>query len=70
MLKIENTYGRGKVIGRRRYASGNDVESSNDNPILYTRKYCVEFDDGEVRKLTENVIEESMYDACDGDGND
>ena len=28
----------------------------NDNPILDIREYCVEFDDGEVRKLTTIVI--------------
>ena len=63
MLPRGNSYARGKVIGRKRDADGNDVGRSNDNPILDTREYSVEFDDGEVSKLTEHVIAESMYAA-------
>ena len=40
----------------------------NNNPILDTREYCVEFDDGEVSERTENVIAESIYTACDDSG--
>ena len=39
-------------------------------PILDTRNDCVGFDCGEVRKLTENVIAESMYTAFDDSGNE
>ena len=56
MLPRGNTYARGKVIGRKRDGSGNAVGIINDNPILETRKYCVEFNEGEVSKLTANVI--------------
>ena len=31
--------------------------------------FCVEFDDGEVSKLTANVIVESRYDSCDDSRN-
>ena len=37
----------------------------NENPILYTQEYCVKFDDGKVRKLTEKMIADSMYSTCD-----
>ena len=50
--------------------TGMPFGKSNDNPILGTREYSVEFDDGEVRKLTGNVIVESMYAACDDSGKD
>ena len=55
-----NTYSRGKVIRRKIYSSHNDVGRMNDNPILDTREYCVEVDDGEIRKLMANVILESI----------
>ena len=42
----------------------------NDNPILDTCKYRVEFFDVEVSKLTTNVIADSMYAACDNYGNE
>ena len=58
-------YARGKVIRRKRDADKNAVVRTNNNPILDRRKYCVEFDDGEVIEMTTNVIIESMYSACD-----
>ena len=70
MLPRRNIYARGKVIGRKRDADGNAAGSSNDNPILDTRGYSVNFDDGEVSELTVNVISESMYSACDESGNE
>ena len=69
MLPRRNTYARGEVFIRKRYASGNDVGSKNDNTILDTRKYSVEVGDGEVIKTTENVIIDSMYAVCDDSGN-
>ena len=65
-----NSYARGKFIGWKRDADGNAVGRSNDNPILDTREYNYEFDDGEVSKLTANVISESIYAACDDSGNE
>ena len=64
-----NTYSRGKVIGCKRYSDGNVIGRVNDNPLFVTREYCVEFDDMEVSILTANVIAESMYAACDDNGN-
>ena len=65
MLPRGYTYSRWKVIGWKRYASGNGVVSINNNSILFTRKYCAEFDDGEVRKTTADVIAEYMHASCD-----
>ena len=61
---------RGKVVFRKRYVYGNLIGRDNANPILDSRRYKVEFDDGEVTELTANVIAERMYDQCDKNGND
>ena len=60
---------RGRVAGRKRDADGNPVGRANDNPILDTRIYEVQFDDGDVTELTANMIAQSMYAQCDADGN-
>ena len=65
LLPRRHSCAREKVIGRKRDAYENDVGRTNENPILNTREYRAEFDDWEVRKMTANVILESMYDACD-----
>ena len=70
MLPRVNIYARGKVIIRKKDASEDSVVRRNDNNMLDTRKYRVDFDDAEVRKLTENVIAESIYAACDDSGKD
>jgi hypothetical protein len=63
------TMTRGRVTARKRDATGNPKGRANDNPILDTREYTVEFDDGDVSELTANLIAESMYAQCDPDGN-
>ena len=56
MLPRGNSYTRGKVIGQKRDAYGNAIGMKNNNPILDTRKYRVEFDDGEVSELIYCII--------------
>ena len=46
MFPRGNNYDRGKVIGQKIDASGNYVERRNNNPILDTREYRIEFDYG------------------------
>ena len=70
MLLRGNSYARSKVIGWKKDAYGNDIGRSNDNPILDTREYSVEFDDEEVIKLTANVIADSMFATCDDSRNE
>ena len=41
----------------------------NDNPILDTRTYYVEFPDGAELEYTANTIAENMWAQCDIDGN-
>jgi hypothetical protein len=61
---------RGQVVRRKRDADGNLIGWSNANPILDSRLYEVEFANGEVAKLTANVIVEAMFAQCDEDGNE
>ena len=42
----------------------------NKNPILDMREHRVDFGDVEVRKLTANVITDSMYASCDDSENE
>ena len=70
MLPRGNSYAIGKVIGRKIDSYENAVRRTNDNPIVDTREYCVEFDDGEVSELTENVISKSIYAECNDSGNE
>ena len=70
MFPRRNSYARGKVIIWKSYADGNSVGRENNNPLMYTREYCVGFDDREVREMIANVIAEFMYDACDDSGNE
>jgi hypothetical protein len=43
--------------------------TANPNPILNTRTYQVEFDDGELAPFSANLTAEHMYQQCDFDGN-
>ena len=60
---------RGCVISRKCDTDGNPMGRSHANPILDTRIYNVEFDDGDVTELTTNLITESMYSQCDPNRN-
>ena len=60
---------RVRVTGRKCDVNGNTAVRASYNPILNTREYTVQFEDGEVTELTANSIAESMYAQCDPDGN-
>ena len=51
----------GRVTKRLRDGDGNPIGRANENPILDTREYVVEFDDGTQTELAANVIAQSMY---------
>ena len=61
---------RGEVIPRKRDVYGNPIGCENANPILDSRRYKVEFEDGEVTEITVNAITECTYAKCDENGND
>jgi hypothetical protein len=60
---------KGPVTSRKRDRDGNPVGRANDNPILDTRSYIIDFDDGDQTELTANMIAESLYLQCDPNGN-
>ena len=51
---------RGQVICQKHDANGNPIGRSNQNPILDTHLYEVEFPGGEMTELAANIIAESM----------
>ena len=54
-----------RVLKRARDNYDNVIGRANENPILDTRGYIVEFEDGEQAELAANTIAQSMYDQCD-----
>ena len=54
----------GKVKRRKRDADGELRGLANNNPILDTRTYEVEFPDGQVTEYAANVIAENMWSQC------
>ena len=57
-----------KVLRRSVGSDGKTVGTYNDNPILNTVVYDVEFPDGAVRQYAANVIAENMYAQVDSEG--
>eukprot|EP00804_Cyclotella_cryptica_P016777 CCRYP_002064-RA/>CCRYP_002064-RA protein AED:0.32 eAED:0.33 QI:0/0/0/1/1/1/2/0/448 len=70
MLSRGDCMTRGKVVRRKRDAEGNPIGQANNNPIMDTRQYEVQFADGEVTELTANAIAEAIFAQCDEDGNE
>ena len=69
MLPRGSILSKGQVIGRKHDAGGQVCGRANNNPILDTRTYLVQFNDGEVTKWTDNVMSAQMYAQCEPDGN-
>jgi hypothetical protein len=68
-LPLGGTMQSGQVVKRARDNAGDAYGTKNDNPILDTRVYQVEFPDGEIAEYAANVIVENMYAQCDLNGN-
>ena len=58
-----------RVTKRLRDANGLPIGTANDNPILDTRLYEVEYLDGHKSSLTANAIAENLYAQVDDEGN-
>jgi hypothetical protein len=58
----------GTVVRRRAGKDGNPVGKSDQNPIMDTRVYEVEFADGEVLEYAANIIAENLYSQVDSEG--
>jgi hypothetical protein len=69
MLPKEDGSGEGRVKWRKRNSNGQLVGRANQNPVLDTRVYTVEFPDGKEKEYAANVIAEHMYSITDSEGN-
>ncbi len=69
MLPRGGTMVKGRVSACKRDQDGNPVGLANANPILDTRTYIINFDDGDQTELIANLIAESLFSQCDPDGN-
>ena len=58
-----------RVTKRLKDANGLIIVTSNDNPILDTRVYEVEYVDGHKASLTANAITQNMFAQVDDEGN-
>ena len=76
-LKMELTLPKGddpnlqlaKVMKRLRDANGIPIGMANDNPILDSRMYKVEYQDGTKALLAANYITKKMFAQVDQEGN-
>ncbi len=57
-----------KVLGRSRDTNGNIIGTYDNNPMLNTVIYDVEFPDGAVKQYAANTIAENMYAQVDSEG--
>ena len=69
MLPRGDEMTKGIVTKRARELDGNPLGTANDNPILNTCQYIVEFANGDEDELAANVIASNMYVQCDPYGN-
>lgn len=59
----------GRVTKRLRDADGKPIGMANENPMLDTREYEVEFMDGHSEALAANLIAQHLYSQIDEEGN-
>ena len=57
------------IIKHRKDHEGNPVGIANNNPILDTCEYIIEFMDGHEETMTANLIAEYLFSQVDDDGN-
>ena len=58
------------MISCKHDPKGNPIGRANEYTVLDTRRYEVQFGDGDITKMTANVIAESMYANVDSEVND
>jgi hypothetical protein len=69
LLPRGETYQTGQVIGYKRDHDGNLIGNTHQNPLLNTRLYQVQFDDGSIQDFAANCIAEAIYNEIDDEGN-
>ena len=56
------------VKKRKRDALGQPIGTKNENPILDSRIYELQFPDGRIEEYSVNVIAENLFNMADDDG--
>ena len=59
---------RAKVISRSKSDDGRILGMYDDNPMLNTLLYDVQFPDGTIKEYAANIIAENMFSQVDADG--
>ena len=59
----------GQVTKRASDSYGNPLGTAHENPILDTRQYIFELNDGDQAELAANVSATNMYAQCDAEVN-
>jgi hypothetical protein len=67
-LQLGDTYQKARVTGRAIGPDGVVVGVYDDNPMLNSIVYDVEFPDGTIREYSANLIAENMLTQVDSDG--
>ena len=67
-LPLGDKVRQGRVKRRKTHPDGSDLGTANPNPILDTRVYEVEFEDGAQAEFAANIIAENMWSQCDSEG--
>ena len=68
LLPHGDTMQRARVIRRHKDEDGFPIGKRNDNPILDSRLYDIEFPDGSTDTVTTNLIAENLYSQVDDEG--
>ena len=68
MISHGDKVAQGRFRRRKRDVEGNTIVRANNNHIIDTRTYEVEFEDGSMSTYSEDVISESIYSHCDEEG--
>ena len=67
-MQIDETVTHGTVKRRAIGADGRTIGTYDDNPLLNTMVYEVEFPDGQIKEYSANLIVENMLTQVDEDG--
>jgi hypothetical protein len=68
MVNKDGEHAMAKVVKRARDNNGNPIGKRHTNPMLDTREYECELEDGSMTRYHANVIAENIFAQCDDEG--
>jgi hypothetical protein len=68
LMPIGGEFVQAKVLKRKCDVDYKPLGQRNDNPILDTRKYDVQFPDGSIETFAANIIAEKIFSQADPEG--